>query len=205
MTLLPTDDRIETERLVLRRIDRSDLPFYARIHAHPDVARYISHGRPRSDEESRVWLEYMLDSYQQLDLGQLAITRKSDGALLGRCGVSYLETEPDAGVDGTRMGYYFPVRAPAGVKPVIEWELGYTLDQAAWGSGYAREAVAGVWKYLSTQRPGARVVSLIHPDNARSLRLAGRFGVTLVDRVTLWERHFDRYAWPDGNSPSMER
>jgi ribosomal-protein-alanine N-acetyltransferase len=205
MTLLTTDLHIETDRLILRHIAADDLPFYTRIHADPDVARYLGHGRPRSPEETQSWYDAMIESYRQLNLGQLAITRKSDGAILGRCGLSHLETEPRAREDGTRAGYYFPLRAPEGVTPVVEMELGYTLDQTAWGQGYAREAVAGILKYTRERRPAERVVSLIHPDNARSLKLAGQFGVALVDRVTLWDRPFDRYVWPAGNSPSTDR
>ena len=109
------------------------------------------------------------------------------------------------GPDGTHLGYYYPDYAPAGVPHTTEPELGYTLDRAAWGHGYAREAVRGMWNYLSTRRPDLRVISLIHPDNARSLRLATSFGVTLVDRIMTWGRPFDRYAWPAGNSPSIDR
>ena len=88
---------------------------------------------------------------------------------------------------------------------MVEHELGYTLDRTAWGNGYAREAVRAMWNYLSARRPDSRVVSLIHPDNARSIRLATSFGATLVDRVTSWDRPFDRYAWPGGKSPSIDR
>jgi RimJ/RimL family protein N-acetyltransferase len=205
MSLLPSDDSIETERLLLRRITRDDLPFFARIHADPDVARYLAHGNPRSVEETNGWLDGLLGAYADLQLGQIAITRKSDGALVGRCGVSHLETEVDAQPDGTRLCYYYPTRAPAGTKHVAEQELGYTLDRASWGHGYATEAVAAMWKYLSTRRPESRVVSLIHPENTRSVRLARNFGVTLVDRVLSWNRPFDRYAWPAGKSPSIDR
>lgn len=205
MTLVAGDEHIETERLMLRHITADDLPFYARIHANPDVARYLAHGRPRLLDETQAWLETILDSYRTIGLGQLAITRKSDGALLGRCGLSYLETDPTPAPDGTLPGYYYPSRAPDGVIPVVESELGYTLDQNAWGHGYAREAVHAIHQYAMERRAADRIVSLIHRDNARSRRLADRFSVTLVDRVTLWERQFDRYVWPSGNSPSRER
>jgi RimJ/RimL family protein N-acetyltransferase len=205
MTLLPGHETIETERLVLRRITPDDLPFFARIHADPDVAVYLSHGRPRLLEETRGWMDALLESYRALGLGQLAITRKDGGELIGRCGLSYLETDPAPAADGSRLGYYFPARAPTTVQPHVESELGYTLDPAAWGQGYATEAVSAVWSYVQRHRAGERVVSLIHPDNTRSRKLAGRFGVALVDRVTLWDRLFDRYAWPAGNSPSTDR
>lgn len=205
MSLLPTDTTIETERLLLRRITRDDFAFYARIHANPDVARYLAHGNPRTADETEHWLDAVLGSYRDLALGQIAVTRKSDGALVGRCGVSHLETEEAAQPDGTRIGYYYPTRAPAGVKHVAEAELGYTLDTAAWGQGYATEAVRAMWDYLSARRPELRIVSLIHPANTRSIRLATSFGVTLIDRVKSWDRDYDRYVWPAGKSPSIDK
>lgn len=195
MTLLAADARIQTERLVLRRITRDDAPFYERIHADPDVARFLAHGLPRSPDETHAWLETTLGSYRELSLGQVAITRKTDGELLGRCGLNHLETEIEARPDGTHLGYYYPSRAPADRPHVAELELGYTLDRAAWGHGYAREAVRALWQYTSTKWTAHRVVSLIHPDNARSIKLATTFGARLLDRVTLWDRPFDRYTW----------
>jgi ribosomal-protein-alanine N-acetyltransferase len=196
MTLPDNDARIETERLVLRRITEDDLPFFARIHVLPEVAQYLAHGRPRLIDETRAWMASLLESYRAIGLGQVAVTRKEDGALLGRCGLSRLESEPDPQPDGTRLGYYFPSRAPAGITAVVESELGYTFDPAAWGKGYAREAVNAVWRYHRERNPGDRVVSLIHPENTKSIRLASRFGVSLVDRITSWDRPFDRYLWP---------
>ena len=207
MTLLATDETLETERLTLRRIAREDLPFYSRIHADPDVARYLAHGNPRSREETVAWLDAILDSYRALELGQIAITRKSDGALVGRTGVSFLQTDRHARPDGTRLGYYFPTPAPEGVDLITQAELGYTLDRDAWGNGYAREAVSAVWSYLRSKRPDLLVVSLIHPENTRSIRLATNFGARIVDRITSWDRPYDRYEWPaqPGKSPSIER
>lgn len=205
MSLLRNDSTLETERLLLRRITRDDLPFFTRIHANPDVARYLAHGNPRSAEETEHWMDAVIGAYEDLELGQIAITRKTDGALLGRCGVSYLETEVDPLPDGTKAGYYYPARVPGGVKHTVEYELGYTLDTAAWGQGYAREAVREMWNYVSSRRPGMKIVSLIHPENVRSIRLATSFGVQLVDRVKSWDRDYDRYAWPAGKSPSIDK
>jgi RimJ/RimL family protein N-acetyltransferase len=205
MTLLADHQVIETERLLLRRVATDDLPFYTRIHADPDVARYIAHGKPRSPDETRTWLGNLLDAYRETSLGQLAVTRKSDGALVGRCGLSYLETDRDAAPDGIRTGYYFPERANPDSGPVVESELGYTFDRDVWGHGYATEAVRGVSDYARANRPGECLVSLIHADNVRSRKLAERFGVARTYPVMLWGRAFDRYVWPAANSPSTER
>src|SRR5690242_17990905 len=122
MSLLASDQTLETERLLLRRITRDDLPFYTRIHADPEVARYLAHGNPRSVEETEHWVESVMNAYRELELGQLAVTRKSDGALLGRCGCSHLEVAVDAEPDGTYLSYYFPAHAPPGMQHLVQQE-----------------------------------------------------------------------------------
>jgi RimJ/RimL family protein N-acetyltransferase len=64
------------------------VPFFTRIHALPEVAQYLCPGgRPRSPEESAAWLQATLESYEQRALAYLAVLRKEDGALIGRCGL----------------------------------------------------------------------------------------------------------------------
>ena len=87
MTLARGTDRLESARLVLRRVAPDDLPFFTRIHALPEVAQHLyPGGRPRSPEETAGWLQYTLASYEQLALGHLAILRKEDGALIDVAG-----------------------------------------------------------------------------------------------------------------------
>ena len=53
MTLAHGTDRLESARLVLRRVTPDDLPFFTRIHALPEVAENLyPEGRPRSPEET---------------------------------------------------------------------------------------------------------------------------------------------------------
>jgi hypothetical protein len=41
MTLAHGTDRLESDRLVLRRVGPDDLPFFTRIHALPQVAEHL--------------------------------------------------------------------------------------------------------------------------------------------------------------------
>ena len=108
MTLAHGTDRLESVRLVLRRMVPDDLPFFTRIHALPEVARNLyPEGRPRSPEETAAFLKYTLASYEQLALGYLAVLRKQDGALIGRCGIMDLVVEslrPSTGLGGDGSG-----------------------------------------------------------------------------------------------------
>ena len=73
MTLAHRTDRLESARLMLRRIAPDDLPFFTRIHALPEVAQHLyPEGRPRWPEETAAWLQYTLASYEQLAPGGAA-------------------------------------------------------------------------------------------------------------------------------------
>src|SRR5262249_25131758 len=57
MPLARGTERLESARLVLRRMAPDALPFYARIHALPAVAQHLyPGGRPRSPDETARWL-----------------------------------------------------------------------------------------------------------------------------------------------------
>lgn len=200
MTLARDTDRIESERLMLRRVAPSDLDFFTRIHADPDVARYLGHGRPRSSQESLAWLRSTLSTYEDFALGQLAVLRKSDGMLIGRCGLSDLAVEARTALGAVPQAWFQRAQAPTGIELVFERELGYTFDRNSWGRGYASEAARCVFVYASDVLKVARVVSLIHSDNLRSLRLEQRFGLRREDSVEVMARGFDRYVWPSGVS-----
>jgi len=196
MTLARTTDHIESARLVLRRIAPDDLPFFTRIHAIADVVRYTGHGRPRSAEETQAWLQSTLASYNELELGQLAVVRKADGVLLGRCGTSDLviDAEPAAGT--VPRAWFGRTQAPAGLRLIYERELGYTFDVAHWGSGYATEAAQCVFAYARDTLRIERVVSVIDGENLRSLRVAERCGLRGEGTIDVLGRLLVVHVWP---------
>jgi len=196
MTLAHGTNQIESARLILRRIGRDDFEFFVRLHADPDVARYLSHGKPRSAQESLTWFESLQQTYRDFALGQLAVLRKSDGVLIGRCGLSDLAVEARAGVAEVPRGWFQRSEAQAGAEIVFERELGYTFDRSSWGQGYATEAAQCVFDYARDVLRPPRVISVIHPENVRSLRLAQRFGVQREDVVEVMSRRLVRFVWP---------
>jgi RimJ/RimL family protein N-acetyltransferase len=197
MTLAHGTDRLESARLVLRRIAPDDQPFFTRIHALPEVAQYLyPEGRPRSPEETSSWLQATLASYEQLALGYLAVLRKDDGALIGRCGLMELVVESAMPEHGIRKGWFGCAEAPAGIALTFECEFGYTFNPAAWGQGFATEAVGCVRDYARDVLRLSSAVSAILPENTRSRRVAGRFGVRAVGQMEVVGLTFDRYLWP---------
>jgi RimJ/RimL family protein N-acetyltransferase len=197
VTLAHGTDRLESARLVLRRVAPGDLPFFTRIHALPEVARHLyPEGRPRSPEETAAWLRYTLASYEQLALGYLAVVRKADGALIGRCGLMDLVVEPAAPEHGIRRGWFGRAEAPGGVALTFEVELGYTLDPAVWGQGFATEAARCVRDYARDVLRLPYAISAILPLNARSRRVAERSGARATGQMDVVGLTWDRYEWP---------
>ena len=60
--------------------------------------------------------------FGQLALGYLAVLRKEDGALIGRCGLMDLVVESAAPEHGIRRGWFGREGAPAGIALTFECE-----------------------------------------------------------------------------------
>ena len=181
----------------MRRVAPGDLPFFTRIHSVADVVRYIGHGRPRSAEETQAWLESTMTSYAEHDLGQLAVLRKADGMLLGRCGLSDLVIESRPASNTTPRAWFGRALAPADLAVTQERELGYTFDATFWGHGYATEAAQCVFAYARDVLKLSRVISVIDGSNARSQRVAQRCGLRRTGgRIDNSGRLLDVYIWP---------
>jgi len=201
MTLALDTDQIESERLIFRRIEQADFEFFARIHADPIVAKYLGNGRMRSIQETRALLEMFYETYKSLELGPLAVLRKSDGVLIGRCGLSDMALEVNTASRKLPRIWYQRSQVPLDTNVVFEQELGYTFDRNYWGQGYASEAAARVFEYASSTMRFRRIVSVIHPDNTPSIKIAKRCGARQENNVVLMGQEFSRFIWP-GNLAS---
>ena len=55
-------------------------------------------------------------------------------------------------------------------------EMGWVLSPTVHGKGYASEAIAAALAWADANLPGGRTVCMINPQNAPSLRAAGKAG-----------------------------
>ena len=162
MTLANGIGQLESARLILRRIAPDDLPFFARLHAQPEVAQALyPEGRPRTVEETAIRLQRTLVSYEEFSLGHLAVLRKADGALIERCGLTELVAETETPEHGLRKGWFGRERVPAGLAPTFECELGYTFDPNALGPGL-RDRSGTLRSRLRSRRAAVVLRGLCH-------------------------------------------
>jgi RimJ/RimL family protein N-acetyltransferase len=64
------------------------------------------------------------------------------------------------------------------VDEIEEIEIGYRLHPAYWDQGLATEAATAVRDHAFRDLKLPRVISLIHPDNIASRRVAEKIGMT---------------------------
>ena len=150
-------------------------------------------------------MQATLASYEQLALGHLAVLRKEDGAPIGRCGLTDLAVESAAAEHGIRRGWFGRAQAPADGALTFECELGYTFDPAFWGQGFATEAVRCVRDYARDVLRLTYAISIIHPQNARSQRVAERCGARAAGQLEVLGGTFDRYVWPLATGGAAQR
>ena len=59
-----------------------------------------------------------------------------------------------------------------------------------------------MFEYASSTMPARRIVSVIHPDNAPSIKIAKKCGARQENNVLLLEQEFFRFIWPGASASS---
>jgi RimJ/RimL family protein N-acetyltransferase len=180
---------LETERLLLRVPEPTDLDGYAAVFSDPAVVRFLGMGR-QTRAESAAALERMSRHWERHGIGLFSVLRKSDERLLGRTG--FLLWDPQRWVHAMRE----ELEAP------LETEIGWTLGSAFWNRGYATEAALACRDWALRVRGLTRLVSVIAPENVASIRVAEKIGETLEreDLPGPFVRRVDLYSL--GNGPA---
>jgi RimJ/RimL family protein N-acetyltransferase len=146
---------IETERLLLRAWQPSDVAPFAALNADPDVTRYLS-GPMRRDESDEL-LARIRGHWQQHGFGLYAVEVKDSGAFIGFVGLAIPSFLPD-------------------VLPAVE--VGWRLAREHWGKGYATEGARASVRHGFYELGLRQIISIIDPANAASVRVAERLDMT---------------------------
>jgi RimJ/RimL family protein N-acetyltransferase len=160
---------IETERLRLRGHRPEDFADCAAMWADPVVTRYIG-GKPLSEEEAWARTLRGVGHWAWMGFGYWVVEEKATRSFAGEMGFSDWKRE---------------------IVPLLKDvpELGWVLATRVHGKGYATEAVraALAWGDENIKRADSalgRTVCIIHPEHARSIRVAEKCGFREVLRTT---------------------
>lgn len=149
------DAIIETPRLLLRHFVEADLDEMVALMANPDFMRF-STGVFTREKTTDFLFDRVIAPARAGQPSLFALILREEHRLIGYC------------------GFYRQI-----VDEMEEIEIGYRLHPDYWNRGLATEAARAVHDYAFSVLKLERVISLIHPDNRPSRRVAEKNGMTL--------------------------
>ena len=176
---------LETERLVLRKINDDDFEELYRMNSDPLIMKYVGDGSTRDRNQMVKELEMLTSLYtRRPGLGIWATVLKENGTFIGASGL--------APYDNTS-----------------EIELGYRILKEHWNMGYATEASVGILNYAFHILLLDKVVSSAHVDNIASRRVMEKVGMKHIDNrmhyscmQAYYEVHRNSRSWETGILPA---
>tara|TARA_B110000438_G_scaffold1887_1_gene1975 strand:+ start:1075 stop:1605 length:531 start_codon:yes stop_codon:yes gene_type:complete len=150
---------LSSERIILRGWQDSDFHPYTTLVSDPVMMRFIG-GGAISYKEARKEFDGMREQWIDRKIGIFVIADKTSDELLGFTGLfeSPLIDEP---------------------------ELSWSLSAKNHGKGYASEAAVLARNWAFREHNIGPLMSLVHPDNISSKRVAERLGAS-VESHTTW-------------------
>ena len=154
-----------SQRLHFRRLKAAHAEELLKFFLNPEAVRYVKNwDDPYQMPMARI--ESQIARYEKDGDGLCALIDKATGAFIGQCGLLWQE------VDGKR-----------------ELEVGYHLQPAHWGKGYATEAARACRDFGFDKGLADQIISIVKTDNLPSQRVAERNGMTKWKQTTF--RIFD--------------
>ena len=144
---------LKTERLVLRKITKSDLLDVYEYASDPEVSRFLL-WRPHPDlSYTSQYLKLVLRNYKKQNFFDWAIALGDSNKMIGTCGFTSFDIQNNCA------------------------EIGYVLNRKYWGRGIAVEAAKKVIDFGFNALNLQRIEVNFMPSNASSRRVAEKCGM----------------------------
>ncbi len=151
--------QLQTERLVLRSFREEDVDAMAQLFANPDFMRF-SLGAFTERKKTVDFIAKVMAWDRANMPSQFAIVSRGEHTVIGYCGFLHHPEVPG------------------------EVEIGYRLHPDYWNRGLVTEAARAVRDHAFANLKLPRVISLIHPENIPSRRVAEKNGMKIEKEIT---------------------
>lgn len=144
-------ERLETERLVLRKPRMDDAPaIFDRWAQDKEVTRYLTWRPHERLEQTQEFVRSCLEAWDRQTRFPYMITLKQNGEVIGMI---------DPRIEGPRIG------------------IGYAAVRAYWGKGYIPEATGAIIEWAFRQPSIYRVYATTDVENLASRRVLEKVGM----------------------------
>jgi RimJ/RimL family protein N-acetyltransferase len=152
---------LETTRLELRRLTEDDAPFMLGLLNEPSFVRNIGDRGVRTVDDAREYLTAgPMASYARFGFGLYLVELKDPATPIGICGILKRDELPEP-------------------------DIGFAFLPAYWSRGYALESATAVKSHARDAIGLPRLLAIVSPSNASSIRLLARLGFGFTSLTTL--------------------
>ncbi len=166
---------LETERLLLRKVEMRDAEDMFEYSKDPLVAQHVLWDAHTDLADTRGYLRYMIRKYRMGEPSSWGIVEKSTGKVVGTIGYMWYQRDNNA------------------------CEVGYSLARRCWNQGYMTEALMAVLGYSFRELGFNRVEAQHETDNGASGAVMRKCGMTkegtLRSRLYNKGRYVDVYLY----------
>ncbi|UWX60886.1 GNAT family N-acetyltransferase [Chryseobacterium oranimense] len=156
--------KIETQRLILRKLEEKDVERMFLLDSNPEVMKYLGVPVLTEQSESLNVIRMIQKQYEENGVGRLAVIEKEAGLLIGWSGLKLLTEEIN------------------GYKNVLD--LGYRYLPESWGKGYALEAAEASLELGFHQMKAEIIYAHAHSGNERSNHILKKLGFEKTGEFT---------------------
>lgn len=144
---------LETERILLREMKKSDFNDVYEYSSNPQTSEYLLWEVHRSPEYTKEFVDYVISKYKSGEYNDWALVYKPDNKMIGTCGFTKIDQENNVA------------------------EIGYVINPNYWNMGIATEAAEAVIDFAFNTMGMNRVEAKFMYGNDASLSVMKKLGM----------------------------
>ncbi|MBS1650818.1 MAG: GNAT family N-acetyltransferase [Bacteroidetes bacterium] len=152
---------IETERLILRKLEYIDGNDLFEMDSDPEVHLYIENNPVKSIDEIRKVIVMLKKQYAENGIARWAVVEKLTNECIGWSGLKYFDQPLN-----NHNNFY---------------ELGYRFKKKHWGKGFATESSIGILDYGFKNLNIDKIYAITDPKNLNSKKVLTKLGFDFIE------------------------
>ncbi|MGO4770056.1 GNAT family N-acetyltransferase [Flavobacterium sp. W22_SRS_FK3] len=171
---------IETERLLLRELQMSDVEAMFELESNPKVHTYVGNKPITHIDQSRAYIEFVQQQYKDFGTGRWAVILKETNDFIGWSGIKFITNEINK-----HKNFY---------------EIGYRFIEKHWGKGYATEAGKAFIDYAFNTMKVEAVYAYADEENEKSRSILEKLGLKYINS---FEYEGEKEVWYELKKPKF--
>ena len=167
---------IETDRLILRDLEETDLDGMFELDSNPLVHKYLGNKPIISKEKAENIIQFIKKQYKERGIGRFATIEKSSGDFIGWSGLK-LNSDKKETLNGKTHFY----------------DIGYRYIPRFWGKGYATESSLATLNFGFRKLNIEIICGAAEIENIASNKVLQKIGLQFINEFTFEDTQVNWY------------